>query len=105
MFHKILVWLGLKKVEAEKKLNEVKAEVKEFADKVEAKVEAKVETAPAAGGEEAPPAAEVTPESRQKDMNILVENNFIKGSQMINLGQGQDYLGEISKHLDKLLNS
>jgi hypothetical protein len=47
MFHKILVWLGLKKVEAEKKLNEVKAEVKEFADKVEAKVEAKVETAQA----------------------------------------------------------
>jgi hypothetical protein len=64
-----------------------------------------LETAPAGGGEEAPPAAEVTPESRQKDMNILVENNFIKGSQMINLGQGQDYLGEISKHLDKLLNS
>ena len=63
------------------------------------------ETPPAGGGEEAPPAAEVTPESRQKDMNILVENNFIKGSQMINLGQGQDYLGEISKHLDKLLNS
>jgi hypothetical protein len=24
---------------------------------------------------------------------------------MINLGQGQDSLGEISKHLDKLLNS
>jgi hypothetical protein len=64
-----------------------------------------LETAPAGGGEEAPPAAEVTPESRQKDMNILVENNFIKGSQMINLGQGQDSLGEISKHLDKLLNS
>jgi hypothetical protein len=64
-----------------------------------------LETAPAGGGEEAPPAAEITPESRQKDMNILVENNFIKGSQMINLGQGQDSLGEISKHLDKLLNS
>jgi len=64
-----------------------------------------LETAPAGGGEESPPAAEITPESRQKDMNILVENNFIKGSQMINLGQGQDYLGEISKHLDKLLNS
>ena len=64
-----------------------------------------LETAPAGGGEEAPPAAEITPESKQKDMNILVENNFIKGSQMINLGQGQDSLGEISKHLDKLLNS
>lgn len=40
MFTKILVWLGLKKVEAEKKLDEVKAEVKEIADKVESKVEA-----------------------------------------------------------------
>jgi hypothetical protein len=60
---------------------------------------------PAGGGETTPPPAEITPESRQKDMNILVENNFIKGSQMINLGQGQDSLGEISKHLDKLLNS
>jgi hypothetical protein len=60
---------------------------------------------PAGGGETTPPPAEITPESKQKDMNILVENNFIKGSQMINLGQGQDSLGEISKHLDKLLNS
>ena len=54
---------------------------------------------------ETPPPAEITPESRQKDMNILVEKNFIKGNQMINLGQGQDSLGEISKELDKLLNS
>jgi hypothetical protein len=60
---------------------------------------------PVGGGETTPPPAEITPESKQKDMNILVENNFIKGSQMINLGQGQDSLGEISKHLDKLLNS
>jgi hypothetical protein len=66
---------------------------------------ADLETAPAGGGEEAPPAAEVTPESRKKDMNILVENNLIEGSQIINLGQAQDSLGEISKHLDKLLNS
>jgi hypothetical protein len=64
-----------------------------------------LETAPAGGGEEAPPAAEVTPESRKKDMNILVENNLIEGSQIINLSQAQDSLGEISKHLDKLLNS
>jgi hypothetical protein len=60
---------------------------------------------PPPGGEESPPPAEITPESKQKDMNILVENNLIKGSQMINLGQGQDSLGEISKQLDKLLNS
>jgi hypothetical protein len=63
------------------------------------------EIPPAGGGEVSPPPAEITPETRQKDMNILVENNFIKGSQMINLGQAQDSLGEISKQLDKLLNS
>jgi len=63
------------------------------------------EIPPAEGGEVSPPPAEITPESRQKDMNILVENNFIKGNQMINLGQAQDSLGEISKQLDKLLNS
>ena len=58
----------------------------------------------AGGGEEAPP-AEITPESKKKDLNILVENNLIEGSQIINLGQAQDSLGEISKELDKLLNS
>jgi len=57
------------------------------------------------GAEAPPPAAEVTPESRKKDLNILLENNLIEGSQMINLGQAQDSLGEISKELDKLLNS
>jgi hypothetical protein len=62
------------------------------------------ETPPAGGAEEASP-AEVTPESKKKDLNILVENNLIEGSQIINLGQAQDSLGEISKHLDKLLNS
>ena len=62
------------------------------------------EEPPTGGGEEAPP-AEVTPESRKKDLNILVENNLIEGSQIINLGQAQDSLGEISKELDKLLNS
>jgi hypothetical protein len=51
------------------------------------------------------PAGEVTPESRKKDLNILVETNMIEGSEIINLGQAQDYLGEISKQLDKLLNS
>jgi hypothetical protein len=59
----------------------------------------------AGGGEEAPPATEITPESKKKDLNILVERNLIEGSQMINLGQAQDSLVEISKELDKLLNS
>jgi hypothetical protein len=63
------------------------------------------EIPPATGGETTPPPAEITPESKQKDMNILLENNFIKGSQIINLGQAQDSLVEISKELDKLLNS
>ena len=30
---------------------------------------------------------------------------MIEGSEIINLGQAQDSLGEISKQLDKLLNS
>jgi hypothetical protein len=63
------------------------------------------------GGEAPPPAeagggeAEVTPESRKKDFNILVENNMIKGDQFLDLGKARESLGEISKELDKLLNS
>lgn len=60
------------------------------------------------GGAEAPPPAEggeVTPEGRNPNMNILVENDLIKGSQIIDLGMGQKSLGQISKQLDKLLNS
>jgi hypothetical protein len=69
------------------------------------------------GGEELPPAgeetvapptggeAEITPESRMNNLNILVENNLIEGSRMINLGHGQESLGEMSKELNKLLNS
>ena len=61
---------------------------------------------PEAPPAEAPPAGgEVTPESKMKDLNILVENNLIEGAEMINLGHAQDSLGEISKELDKLLNS
>ena len=77
------------------------------------------ETAPPpAGGEESappPPPAEggapeggeaaVTPESRMKNMNLLIDSNLLEGSTFLDLGQGQDSLGEISKELDKLLNS
>jgi len=62
---------------------------------------------PPAGEETVPPPAEggeVTPESRMDNLNILVENNFIEGKQFLDLGQGQDSLGEISKELDNLLN-
>ena len=57
--------------------------------------------------EEAPPTGEpeLAPESKKKDMNILIESNLIEGAQMINLGQAQQSLGEISKELDKLLNT
>jgi hypothetical protein len=62
---------------------------------------------PPAGGEAPPPTGEpeLAPESKEKDMNILLENNLIEGSRMIDLGQGQESLGEISKELDKLLNT
>jgi len=63
-----------------------------------------------AGGEAPPPPEEpaggaVTPESRKKDLNILVEENLIEGANFIDLGQAQESLGKISKELDKLLNS
>jgi hypothetical protein len=51
------------------------------------------------GGEETP-----VPESFKKDMNILVENNLIRGADIIDLAQGQQSLGEIEKQLKKLLN-
>jgi hypothetical protein len=71
---------------------------------------------PAGGGEEvAPPPVEggapeggeavVTPESRIRNMNLLIESNLLEGSTFLDLGQGQQSLGEISKELDKLLNS
>ena len=64
------------------------------------------EVAPPAGEEVAPPAGgEITPESKMANMNILLEKNFTQKSRFLNLNQGQDSLGEISKELDKLLNS
>ena len=70
---------------------------------------------PAAGGEEPLPPAEtgapeggeasVTPESKLKNMNLLIESDLIEGSKFLDLGQAQESLGEISKELDKLLNS
>jgi hypothetical protein len=73
------------------------------------------ETPPAEGGEEPlPPTeigapeggeADVTPESKLKNMNLLIESNLIEGSKFLDFSQGQESLGEISKELDKLLNS
>jgi len=71
--------------------------------------------APPAGGETPPPPAEggapeggettVTPESKEKNMNLLLETNLLEGAKFLDLGMAQDSLGEISKELDKLLNS
>ena len=62
------------------------------------------EVAPPAGGEVTPPAGgEVTPESKRANMNIILENNFAKKNRILDLNQGQNSLGEISKELDKLL--
>ncbi len=69
---------------------------------------------PPGGGEElgaAPPppppteGGEITPESKEKELNILLENDMIKGKSSLNLGIAQQSLGEIEKELDKLLNS
>jgi hypothetical protein len=49
--------------------------------------------------------AGITPESKIKDLNLLVENDLIEGKEYLNLGVAQESLGEISKELDKLLNS
>ena len=72
---------------------------------------------PSSGGEETPPppaesteipppaGGEVTPESKMASMNILLENTLTRGAKFLDLGHGQESLGEISKELDKLLNS
>jgi len=63
------------------------------------------EATPLAPETPAGPEAEITPESKTANMNILLENNIFRGSTFLDLGQGQESLGEISKELDKLLNS
>ncbi len=60
---------------------------------------------PPPGVEETPPPAGVTPESTKRDLNILLENNLFESSKVLDLGNGQQSLGEIEKELEKLLNS
>ena len=57
------------------------------------------------GGETPPPPPETVPESRFDNMNILLENDMIKGRNILDLSQGQQFLGEMEKELDNLLNS
>jgi hypothetical protein len=66
---------------------------------------AEIPEIPAAETPAPAPGGEVTPESRMDKINILVENNFIKGSQMLNFETGQDSFSEMETELDKLLNS
>jgi hypothetical protein len=61
--------------------------------------------APPEGGGETPPPAETVPESRFDNMNILLDNDMIRGRNVLDLSQGQQFLGEIEKELDNLLNS
>jgi hypothetical protein len=61
--------------------------------------------APPEGGGETPPPAETVPESRFDNMNILLENDMIRGRNVLDLSQGQQFLGEMEKELDNLLNS
>jgi hypothetical protein len=59
---------------------------------------------------EAPPAGEtegapgLAPESRIRNLNILVENNYINGPEYMKLTKGQNSLNEIEQQLKKLLN-
>ncbi len=55
------------------------------------------------GGEEA--GGEITPESKNKNLNILVENRLIEGAQILEFETGMDSLNEMDEELDKLLNS
>jgi len=56
-----------------------------------------------------PPAGEtqgepgLAPESRIRNLNILVENNYINGPDYIKLTKGQNSLNEIEEQLKKLL--
>ena len=61
---------------------------------------------PIAGEEAAAATAggEITPESKKRDMNILIESDMWS-SKFLDLGVGQQSLGEIGDELDKLLNS
>jgi len=58
--------------------------------------------APEVTGPEVEP---TVPESRFDNMNILVDSDMIKGKTILDLSHGQQYLGEIEKELDDLLNS
>ncbi len=56
---------------------------------------------PAPGGGE----AEVTPESvKDRDMNLLIEDDILRGQDILDLSKGKKSLGEIEDKLNELLN-
>ncbi len=57
--------------------------------------------APAPGGGD----AEVTPESiKDRDMNLLIEDDILRGQDILDLSKGRKSLGEIEDKLNELLN-
>jgi hypothetical protein len=56
------------------------------------------EPGPEPGGE-----AGVTPESIEKDMNILLENDMLADDEMIDLSRAKKSLGEMEQKLNSLL--
>jgi len=58
---------------------------------------------PPAPGPEPGGEAGVTPESVERDMNILLENNMIDGDEIIDLSRAKKSLGEMEQKLNSLL--
>jgi hypothetical protein len=57
--------------------------------------------APAPGGGD----AAVTPESiKDKDMNLLIEDDILRGQDVLDLSKGRKSLGKIEDKLNELLN-
>ena len=52
-----------------------------------------------------PPDSGLTPESRDRNLNILLENNKFNGANYIPLSKGQKSLGDLENELKKLLGS
>ena len=59
--------------------------------------------APPSPGPEPGGEAGVTPESVERDMNILLENNMIDGDEIIDLSRAKKSLGEMEQKLNSLL--
>jgi hypothetical protein len=63
------------------------------------------EPATETGGETETPAAEVTPESKEKDENLILEDNMLSGVVELNINKAKKSLQEIDQKLNELLGS